>query len=611
MHQVNQEGWCTYINARWKETTGMDAADGLGFGWLQTLNPDERESYFKKVTSPQYRPNGAVYDRQWLKPDGEVLWMRITHSVLVDTHGEKTGLIGTVENITEQKNAEARLRAAKQDAEDAERRFRALCEHMPVGVYEADEQGNATYLNSRWIEIAGLSLEDALGQGWLKCIHPDDFELSRGISQNLDELSYDLRMVRPGGEVRWVKTYRKLVRDAGGKPHGVVGIVEDITEQRAKDEQLRAAREATQATEARFRVLAEQLPVGIFQADPQGQAIYLNSRWQEITGLTFEQARGRGWERCIHPDYVDMVARRTHAPGSAVETHDWLLVRPNGEQRWVHSTVAVMRKIGSEPGGLVGILDDVTVHRRAQEALKAAKEAAEAAEQRFHALCEEMPVGVFQADDAGNTIYTNSRSLEISGLSLEAALGRGWLKCIHPDDLETVKIAPQLGGENSFDMRMVRPNGEIRWVHTTRKVIKGVGDMPGGVIGVVEDVTERRRSDELLRLAKEEASAAETRFRTLCEQLPVGVFRTDARGQVTYLNSRWGEITGMRLADAYGSGFVKCIHPDDLKHFTTAGTLPAGETSNEFRILRPSGETIWVRSYQATVGRVGNCQREW
>ena len=403
MFQINADGWCTFINKRWNEITGMDPADGLGFGWLQTLNPDERESYLKKIKSPQYRPNGAVFDRKWRKPNGEVLWMRITHSVLVDADGKKTGLIGTAENITEEKNAEARLTAAKEEAEAAGRRFRALCEHMPIGVYEADERGNATYLNAGWTEIAGLSLEDALGQGWLRCIHPDDLEMSRGISQHLDELSYELRMVRPNGDVRWVKTFRKLVLGIDGKPRGVVGIVEDITEQRAKDEQLKAAREEAQAAETRFRALSEQLPVGIFQADLQGQAIYLNSRWQQITGLTLEQARGRGWERCIHPDYVDEVARGTHPLGTA-ETHDWLLVRPNGEQRWVHSTVAVMRGIGSEPGGLVGTLDDVTDRRGVEEALKAAKETAEAAEQRFRALCEEMPVGVFMADDAGNTI---------------------------------------------------------------------------------------------------------------------------------------------------------------------------------------------------------------
>jgi PAS domain S-box-containing protein len=602
MFQMDHDGCCTYINRRWREITGLDPAEGLGFGWLQTLPPDERGPYLKKVTSPEYRPAGDMWERPLYRPDGEVVWMRIAHTVMVDAVGRKTGLLGTIENITEQKNAEARLKAAKDDAEAAEIGFRTLCGHIPVGVYEADEQGNASYLNSRWLEIAGLNLEDALGQGWLQCIHPDDLEMTRGISQNLDELSYDLRMVRPDGDIRWVKTYRKLVRGADGTPRGAVGIIEDITEQRAKDDQLKTAREQAEAAELRFRTLCEQLPLGIFQADANDNNLYVNSQYAEIIGRTREDALGSGWRKSIHPDEVKVIS--TDLPESNETSAELRLLWPNGEARWVRVSRRVSEGVPGAPSTMVGVVEDITERRAKDVQLKAAKEAAELAEQRFHALCEQMPVGVFQADDGGNALYVNSRCLEISGLCLEEALGRGWQKCIHPDDLETATIPPQLGSENLLDMRMVRPNGETRWVHTTRKVVEAAGKMPCGMIGVVEDVTERRRSDELLQQAKEDAAAAETRFRTLCEQLPVGVFRTDVRGQVTYLNSRWGEITGMRLADAYGLGFLKCIHPDDV-HAFAAGEVPAGETSNEFRIRRSTGETIWVRSNQATVGRVG------
>jgi PAS domain S-box-containing protein len=71
-----------------------------------------------------------------------------------------------MENITERKVTEERVRAAKETAEVAEQRFRALCEQIPVGVFQTDDQGNLTYVNSQCLTISGMSLQDTLGKGF-------------------------------------------------------------------------------------------------------------------------------------------------------------------------------------------------------------------------------------------------------------------------------------------------------------------------------------------------------------------------------------------------------------------------------------------------------------
>jgi len=115
-------------------------------------------------------------------------------------------------------------------------------------------------------------------------------------------------MVRPGGDVRWVKTYRKLLQGPGGKPRGAMGIIEDITEQRAKDDQLKAVREQAEVAELRFRTLCEQLPLGIFQADANANNLYVNGQYAEIIGRTREEALGSGWWKSIHPDEVKAIS---------------------------------------------------------------------------------------------------------------------------------------------------------------------------------------------------------------------------------------------------------------------------------------------------------------
>jgi PAS domain-containing protein len=80
-------------------------------------------------------------------------------------------------------------------------------------------------------------------------------------------------------------------------------------------------------------------------------------------------------------------------------------------------------------------------------------------------------------------------------------------------------------GEDALHHQMMRPDGEVRWVRSTRRFAAGIGGLPGGMVGVLDDITERRRNEEELKAAKEMAEAAEQRFRTLCEQMPVGVFQ--------------------------------------------------------------------------------------
>src|ERR1700689_4483009 len=61
MYRMDQQGRCIYLNKRWGEITGMDPADGLGFGWLQTIQPDDRAPYLSKMSSPEYLPTAASF----------------------------------------------------------------------------------------------------------------------------------------------------------------------------------------------------------------------------------------------------------------------------------------------------------------------------------------------------------------------------------------------------------------------------------------------------------------------------------------------------------------------------------------------------------------------
>src|SRR6185503_10600411 len=90
---------------------------------------------------------------------------------------------------------------------------------------------------------------------------------------------------------------------------------------------------------------------------------------------------------------------------------------------------------------------------------------------------------------------------------------------------------------------------------------------------------------------------SEDRFRTLCEEAPVGLFLTDASGDCKFVNERWRAITGLKAADALGQGWARALHSADrdrVFHEWNLATANAREFASEYRFQNPDGETRWV-----------------
>jgi PAS domain S-box-containing protein len=131
----------------------------------------------------------------------------------------------------------------------------------PVGIYQMDASGGCLYTNPCWQEIAGLTLEESLGDGWRRAVHPDDLERvlkEREVTSSEErDLPIEFRFQRAGGSARWVHARSTAVRDAQGRITGRVGTVEEITQRREAEATLRGAMAAAEAgTRAKSAFLA-------------------------------------------------------------------------------------------------------------------------------------------------------------------------------------------------------------------------------------------------------------------------------------------------------------------------------------------------------------------
>ncbi len=156
-------------------------------------------------------------------------------------------------------------------------------------------------------------------------------------------------------------------------------ILRDISKQKQAVQKLNDS-------EARFRILAESSPVGIYYQDNEGNCLYVNSKWQEITGLSFEDGVGLKWMESIHPD--DRIGIWQEWENQIQTTgnmkHEMRFIHPNGAVHWVAIQASSISNQQGEILGYVGTLEDITHRKSFEEQIKSSLQEREILLQEIH-----------------------------------------------------------------------------------------------------------------------------------------------------------------------------------------------------------------------------------
>lgn len=197
---------------------------------------------------------------------------------------------------------EERLRQENVRLKDSEQRFRTLTSLAPVGIFQTDADGNCVFVNERWCEMAGLTPEQAQGQGWKGALHPEDRqrvaqEWTEWIeeTETRREFSCENRFLTPAGKTTWLRGSAVRVHNDGGQVTGIIGTVTDITERMQVEAALRES-------ERLYRAIGESIDYGVWVCDPQGRNIYASESFLRLVGQTQEQCSEFGWGSVLHPD---------------------------------------------------------------------------------------------------------------------------------------------------------------------------------------------------------------------------------------------------------------------------------------------------------------------
>jgi len=244
--------------------------------------------------------------------------------------------------------------------------------------------------------------------------------------------------------------------------------------------------------ESRFRAMADSVPVLLWVSGDDGRCVYVNRSWLTFTGRTLDQDLGDGWTGGVHPDDAEgrlQTFREAFARREPFEA-EYRLRRADGAWRQILDRGVPLTDEEGRFAGFIGTAIDLTDRLEVDAALQRSRQ------DRAAAMAAGR-MGTFDLDLATNLISRDRNLEEIYGLDPgTAATLDDWASLLHPEDRETVLAAVTRvsaeGGEYALEHRLVRPDGQVRWLERRGKAYTDGSGRVMGLRGIVVDVTERK-----------------------------------------------------------------------------------------------------------------------
>ena len=442
------------------------------------------------------------------------------------------------------------------------------------------------FANTATLRMLGLAKpSDLVGRSVYEIIHPDDrdnarLEMSRVHEHGNANLLFDVRLLAADGSPLDVEVWIALVRFLGA----------DCILVHGRDRSLaRRAQETLAESEERYRRLAENSSDIISEYTARGELVYVSPSVERVLGYTQAEWLAEFGPRAAeltHPDDLPR-AEALMASGEFPETIELLqrIRHRDGEWRWLHTRG---RRTKTRPGEDRVVLSsrDVTEQQRALEELRRS-------EARFQSLARAAPVGIFRIDHKGRHVYLNERWSEITGISIADAMSNPGVRPLHPEDdgkiLEVSRRALLEGKPLRVEQRILRPDGEVRWVLTQAVPEHDESGAFAGWLATLTDLSEKRASDAAL-------AQSEERLRLALAASDMCTWEWNApQGYVKWVGDParvFGLPDGQQMPTST-EAMARLVHPADL---AVARELAYGKTARgepfelEFRLLRPEGE---------------------
>jgi PAS domain S-box-containing protein len=470
--------------------------------WRAQIHPSDLERYARADdgyfigSADQYEIEYRVRTRaghwRWLLERGKVLSR--------DPKGTAERLVGICIEIDARKRTEAALRIA-------EDRYDLAIHAARLPVWEYDVCSDTVTGNAYWHRTVGYELTDDKAlqrvETWLSDIHPDDVERHRRLftSAATDHTGFyqsEFRIGLPNGRYKWLLDRGRVVERApDGAPTRVVGISLDIDAQKRMEMDLRES-------EQRFRGAFEFAAIGMALVAPDGRWLRVNRSLCEIVGYTAEELRATNFQSITHPEDLDTDV------GQVRQMLDGSLAHYDMEKRyrhkdghivWVLLSVSLVRGATGQSMYFVSQIQDITDRKLAEDRLVES-------ELRYRTVADLVPGFVFEGivrDGYSHPTWVSDGFERVYGCTLGRFLelgGMGFYDATAWSQILVGASESASGSDLGVDVSLKNADGAQRWLRVVARAVRnGAGSDAHRVLGVAQDITERKRLERALREA--------------------------------------------------------------------------------------------------------------
>jgi two-component system cell cycle sensor histidine kinase/response regulator CckA len=391
-----------------------------------------------------------------------------------------------------------------QKLEEALSELRTLIQASPLAIIAVDRNGRITRWNPAAQRIFGWTEAEVLGRPD-PVIPPEnqaEFQQLLGrllAGESLADLELSRR--RQDGSRLDVRLFAAPMYNAKGKIIGAMAVIEDITE-------AKQVREALRESEEKFRRTFDQAPIGaaIVSLDHRFQRV--NAELCRLTGYSEDELTALTFLEITHPeDLADSLDHIEHLVRGDVDHYqiDKRYVRKDGESVWVRLSVRLMKDAQGRSLYFLPMMEDITAHKQAEEALKKS-------ESQYRLLVNQIPAVVYKGYANWSIDFFDDKIETLTGYSKEEFDSRRlkWRDLVLPEDLGMVQrtFIEAVKGDKSYvrEYRIKKKTGEICWIQGRGQIFWDAAGKVDYISGVLFDITERKALEaQLMQAQKLEA----------------------------------------------------------------------------------------------------------
>jgi len=409
----------------------------------------------------------------------------------------------------------------------------ALDQHAIVSA--ADRDGKIIYANPRFCEISGYRPDELIGRN--HNILNSGFHDRQFFSNMWQTIAAgktwkgEIKNRSKYGDEYWVESTITPLLDESGKPYQYISIRTDITRQKQATEELAISEE-------RLRRSQSYANIGTWDWNIRTGELHWSDQigplfgYEAMVDTTYDN-----FINAVHPDDRQLVMDSVNNCVEKGASYDieHRIVRANGEVRWLSEKGDVVRDVEGKPQHMLGVVQDITSRKQSEKQLQQSQ-------QRLIQAQTQAQLGNWEANLLTGELYWSDVIYTIFGHdpnNFEPSV-QAFHEAVHPDDRETVRaseLEAKQTGIHDVIHRIVRPNGEIRYVHELAKQIYDEAGQAIHLIGTVQDITE-------LKLAETQLYASEAKLKGMFDLSPLGIALTDMNGNYIEFNKAFQDICG-------------------------------------------------------------------